>query len=181
MFQKEFSNALKLFHDKILKPKDPETSNILSTANNKSSAPVTPGITQKMPIIIVPSALTSNITLLNAKAFLENGIFTQFDPHATQKPKMETVNRSNSTFSSLHYKIIDDPTKLLNEEWDRVVAAFVTGQQWQFRGWKYSNPVDLFQHVLGAHLMFDDRAPDATVQSWNCKILKVRKLFSLLC
>lgn len=126
-----------------------------------------------MPIIIVPSALTSNITLLNAKTFLENGVFTPFDPHKTQKPKLETVNRFNSAFGSLHYKIIDDPTKLLSEEWDRVVAAFVTGQQWQFRGWKYSSPVDLFQHVLGVHLMFDDRAPDPTVQSWNCKILKV--------
>jgi len=65
---------------------------------------------------------------------------------------------------------------LIQSDWGRVAAVFVTGQLWQLKGWnagKYSSPVTLFQNVLGVHLTFDDRAVDATIQSWNCKVLKV--------
>lgn len=124
--------------------------------------------------------MTSNITLFNAKEFLQNGIYKPFDAHSMgQKPKLDIVVRMDANGAIINqYKIIDDPTKLSTDDWDRVVASFVTGQLWQFRGWKYTNPVNLFQHVLGVHLMFDDRAPDATVQSWNCKILKVTRIIS---
>jgi RNA pol II accessory factor, Cdc73 family, C-terminal len=73
------------------------------------------------------------------------------------------------------FKIIDSVSKLADrpENWDRVVAVFATGQPWQFKNWKWSEPVDLFQNVLGVHLMYADSETNPTVQSWNCKIIKV--------
>jgi parafibromin len=74
------------------------------------------------------------------------------------------------------YKIIDDPRKLVSKDWDQVVACFVTGQLWQFKGWKYETPVHLFQNVLGVHLLLDGRVLDPVIKSWNCQILKIHEV-----
>lgn len=73
------------------------------------------------------------------------------------------------------YRVVDNPVKLNEDEWEKVVVVFVTGQAWQFKDWKWANPVELFQHVLGMHLTMDDRAINPTVLSWNCKLLKVNQ------
>lgn len=136
---------------------------------------------KRNPIIIVPSALTSTITMYNARQFFEAGTLVQYNEIPAQKSKWEFVKREaassggvNPTTSATTYKVIDDPSKLTIDEWDHVVVAFVTGQLWQFKGWKYENPAELFQNILGIHLMYDDQQPPPTIQSWNCKILKVK-------
>ena len=77
--------------------------------------------------------------------------------------------------TKLEFKIIDDTVAktFSDKEWSRVVAVFASGQAWQFKGWKWSNPVELFQNVLGVHLTLDDRPVDANIRSWNCTVLKV--------
>ena len=43
------------------------------------------------------------------------------------------------------YRVIDNPQKLTNADWDRVVAVFVMGPAWQFKGWPWDgNPVEIF-------------------------------------
>ncbi len=82
-------------------------------------------------------------------------------------------NDNNHNTRVLLYKLIDDPTMLPPEEWDRVCAVFVTGQTWQFSRWKESDPVLLFQQVMATHLTLEGRPIDAKVQNWNCRVLKV--------
>ena len=40
--------------------------------------------------------------------------------------------------------IVDNPSRLSEAEWDRVVAVFVLGAPWQFSGWRISEPAVLF-------------------------------------
>ena len=75
----------------------------------------------------------------------------------------------------LQYKIIDNPVKLADADWNSVVAVFATGQLWQFKGWKWSDPRQLFANVLGVHLCMDDTAVDENVLQWNCKVLKINR------
>ena len=43
------------------------------------------------------------------------------------------------------YRVIDNPSKLTHADWDRVVAVFVMGQAWQFKGWPWDgNPTVIF-------------------------------------
>ena len=43
------------------------------------------------------------------------------------------------------YRVIDNPSKLTNADWDRVVGVFVMGQAWQFKGWPWEgNPTVIF-------------------------------------
>lgn len=43
------------------------------------------------------------------------------------------------------YRVIDNPQKLTQQDWSRVVAVFVMGPAWQFKGWPWDgNPVEIF-------------------------------------
>ncbi len=84
------------------------------------------------------------------------------------------INRKLPNGQIQCYKVIDNPRTLTKDEWEnRVVAVIVSGQTWQFKGWVYDNPVQLFQLVVGVHLMLEGRIPDPNVQTWNCKTIKV--------
>ena len=51
------------------------------------------------------------------------------------------------------YEIIDNPaTRLKKDEWDRVVTVVCQGASWQFKGWMYSDPVDLFSRRFGFYV-----------------------------
>ena len=37
-----------------------------------------------------------------------------------------------------------------------MIAVFAQGALWQFKGWKYSDPVTLFTHTKGYYLHYED-------------------------
>lgn len=186
---RDFSFVLKLFNEHVLKPgekRDAENSKATSSSqkspHNKSEVVAKLNSTSAPPIIIVPSAITSLITTLNAIDFLEKSNYISLE----QKQKDGIVRESSVLLRRklvgeekryFTYMIMDNTAKLTAQDWNRVVAVFVTGQAWQFKGWPegYSDPVKLFQKVAGIHLTWDDRPMNPTVSSWNCKILKVNQ------
>jgi len=186
---RDFSFVLKLFNEHVLKPgekKDAENNKSSSSSKpqikNKSEELAKANLSAAPPIIIVPSAITSLITTLNATDFLQKSNYISIE----QKQKEGTVRESSVILQRkmegtekryFTYMITDNPAKFTAQDWNRVVAVFVTGQAWQFKGWPegYSDPVKLFQKVSGVHLTWDDRPMNPTVSSWNCKILKINQ------
>lgn len=49
------------------------------------------------------------------------------------------------------YQIIDSAQKLKPEDWKRVAAVFVQGNTWQFKGWKWATPLEIFSN--GTHCL----------------------------
>lgn len=153
---------------------------------HKRHRPVEHGRTDTKPrepyIIVVPNAMTSILTILNAPDFLQHG---RFVPNAekraasVRKESSVIIQRSRGPDtgddSNLKYKLVDNPTRLDDREWARVVAVFAHGPEWQFKAWKYSTPVDLFQRTLGIHLQFDDEQTKETIKAWNVHVLTISK------
>jgi hypothetical protein len=55
------------------------------------------------------------------------------------------IQRRKEGGLTVPYRVIDNPAKLTNADWDRVVAVFVMGQAWQFKGWPWDgNPTVIF-------------------------------------
>lgn len=55
----------------------------------------------------------------------------------TKRREFELViHRDKGNSQSAAYQVLDDPRKLRDEDWDRIVAVFVQGPAWQFKGWK---------------------------------------------
>lgn len=56
---------------------------------------------------------------------------------------------SGSTDRAARYFVVDGVealTKFGEDAWDRVVCVMTTGQEWQFRPYKWSDPKELFHH-----------------------------------
>ncbi|KAK8954358.1 hypothetical protein KSP39_PZI002845 [Platanthera zijinensis] len=84
-----------------------------------------------VPIILVPSAFQTLITIYNVKEFLEDGVFVSTDV------KVKAMNGSSKP-------VRDKPSALKPEDWDRVVAVFVLGKEWQFKDWPFKDHVEIF-------------------------------------
>jgi len=89
---------------------------------------------------------------------------------------MLTITRKKSKVQALPYQIIESTSKLESkDDWKRVVAAFVTGQQWQFKGWIWNSPPEIFANVRGFFLGYDDEQVPPLIKNWDVKILTVNK------
>jgi parafibromin len=42
------------------------------------------------------------------------------------------------------YEVRDKPSALKGDDWDRVVAVFVLGKEWQFKDWPFKDHVEIF-------------------------------------
>ncbi|EGT50587.1 hypothetical protein CAEBREN_11664 [Caenorhabditis brenneri] len=124
----------------------------------------------RSPIIIVPSAMNTMINLYNARDILQNlGFVTveQRKKDANKKPADLAIQRQKNGVT-YNIRVIDNAEKLANEDWDRVIAVFVMGVAWQFKGWKWNgNPTDIFTHIPAFYFHFDADKPCPQVMQWN--------------
>jgi parafibromin len=108
-------------------------------------------IREGVHIILVPSAFQTLITIYNVKEFLEDGIYIPTDVKVKQmkrpKPECVTVQKKFSTDRNrvmTAYEVRDKPSALKADDWDRVVAVFVLGKEWQFKDWPFKDRVEIF-------------------------------------
>ncbi|XP_010551717.1 PREDICTED: protein CDC73 homolog [Tarenaya hassleriana] len=141
-------------------------------------------IGEGVPIILVPSAFQTLITIYNVKEFLEDGVFIPTDVKAKQmkgpKPDCITVQKKFSRDRErvvTAYEVRDKPSALKQDDWDRVVAVFVLGKEWQFKDWPFKDHVEIFNKVLGFFLRFEDDSIESakTAKQWNVKIISISK------
>ena len=150
------------------------------------------------------------INIYNVSAFLQDLIYVPAEQkrkeEAGKKPQNVTIAHRQRTTTDqrlLPYQVIDSVEHLTPDDWKRVVAVFTDGKTWQFKGWPYSSPTDIFSKgvcgvcfclfcvrlslflttlaffffpgfvACGFHLKFDDQATDSNVTKWNVKVLSV--------
>lgn len=169
-------------------PKDPKRAKGGDAASSSKSggrnAPPRPKATGP-PIIIVPNAMTSPITLVNATDFFRNATFV---PRAVALKKAggnaslaqlrkETVMVRHKVAPRLggreiDFEIVDNPTTRLRNpaDWDRVVAVIAQGAEWQFKGWRHAKPVDLFGRCFGFYFGIEGAPIPKELLGWNVKV-----------
>uniref|UniRef100_A0A5F8H734 Parafibromin n=1 Tax=Monodelphis domestica TaxID=13616 RepID=A0A5F8H734_MONDO len=142
----------------------------------------------RIPIIIIPAATTSLITMLNAKDLLQDLKFVPSDEKKKQGCQRENeilIQRWKDQMQPggtairviVPYRVVDQPLKLMPQDWDRVVAVFVQGRAWQFKGWPWllpdGSPVDIFAKIKAFHLKYDEVHLDPNVQKWDVTVLEL--------
>jgi hypothetical protein len=144
-------------------PSLPMSSTLVLRSAGSSSIPHINKIKKQanLPIIIVPAALTSILTLYNVKSFLSNGEYIDTQTlrkqqhekkptHVVITPYTKNTNNASQSTTMEQYEVIDNATHLRPADWERVVAVFALGQPWQFRDWLWHEAVTLFHN--GMHL-----------------------------
>ncbi|KAF8758565.1 RNA pol II accessory factor, Cdc73 family, C-terminal [Rhizoctonia solani] len=138
------------------------------------------------PIIVIPSSPTSLITMYNVKKFLDEA---SFEPSEAAKSRMiregnlkvedviAIVRRRTESEQPVKYYIVDSVEALSKfgqggggDPWDRVVCVLTTGQQWQFKPYKWSEPRQLFHNVKGMYIKW--RNDTSQVKDWNVSTLE---------
>lgn len=166
------------------RPPPPSTSKTVRLASSS-----TPSSTAKKiegnPIIIVPNAMTSCISLVNAGFFLgKEATFVPRDmavkrPDCGKRGVTVQITRKLPTRlggGEITYDIIDNPTtRLKKDDWDRVVAVIAQGASWQFKGWRYSDPVELFSRAFGFYVGYEGAMVPEELQGWNVKLGKLSR------
>lgn len=72
-----------------------------------------------------------------------------------EQKKIEGGKRDNEVLiqrqrngQTVPYRVVDNPAKLSPSDWDRVVAVFVMGPAWQFKGYPWETPVEIFDKSI---------------------------------
>ncbi|KAG2375513.1 Protein CDC73-like protein [Vigna angularis] len=139
-------------------------------------------IGEGVPIILVPSAFQTLITIYNVKEFLEDGVYIPTDVKVKQmkgaRPDCVTVQKKLSRDRVVTaYEVRDKPSSLKPDDWDRVVAVFVLGKEWQFKDWPFKDHVEIFNKIIGFYMRFEDDSLESAknVKQWNVKIISISK------
>lgn len=107
------------------------------------------------PIIIVPSASQTLLNNFNVKEFLEDGVYVAPDVKVkamAKKVDIVFVQRKMGRERPVPYEVRDKVAGLTAKDWERVVAIFVLGKDWQFKGWPFSDRVEIFNKCKCFHL-----------------------------
>ncbi|KAF2284240.1 hypothetical protein GH714_020039 [Hevea brasiliensis] len=75
------------------------------------------------------------------------------------KPDCVTVQKKFSTDRNrvmTAYEVRDKPSALKAKDWDRFVAVFVLGKEWQFKDWPFEDHVEIFNKIIGFFMRFED-------------------------
>ncbi|GMM57089.1 Cdc73 protein [Maudiozyma humilis] len=154
-----------------------------SKSGKVSKGPVSRGtssssVLRKDPIILIPSATSSMITLGNIKEFLEHSKYINpRDVTVTKEDDLVTIEKKFDNISRpLRFLVVNNTRMFTKPEyWDRVVAVFTTGHTWQFANYQWNTPQDLFQHCNGYYFHFNGEDVPQHVQQWNVQRIALDK------
>ncbi|KAL7774173.1 hypothetical protein CFE70_005085 [Pyrenophora teres f. teres 0-1] len=108
------------------------------------------------PIILLSPSASSLLRTSNAKTFLSDG---RLLPSISSQP--------------LTFILVDSTSSFKPTYWSRVVAIFTTGQLWQFKSYKYTQPAELFANYPGIFVGWSSEEPPETVKQLGRGVLPV--------
>ncbi|RLN49045.1 hypothetical protein BBJ29_006212 [Phytophthora kernoviae] len=127
------------------------------------------------PIIVVPAGFSDLFTMLNAKDFLEDGVYVsnmqkKADGHRKAQSMMITHEEDGHVYT---FKVVDTVSRFRDKDWRAVVGVIVSGQSWQFKGWKWKFPLEVFKKVCGVHIYNQGSQLNPEIKQWDVKVLMI--------
>ena len=134
-------------------------------------------------IIVVPSSFTEgNLCEKNAKAFLKDGKYININSLEEEENDLLVDDISDNNFyykiqgNDLLFEICSNVRKFNKNDWKRVVAVFVQGDDWEFTDWPRSeNPSTILQKVKGYYMKYNNNPMNKNIKKWNVQILEISR------
>ena len=134
-------------------------------------------------IIVVPSSFTEgNLCDKNAKAFLHDGKYVNLNSLEEDENDLLNDDISDNNFyykiqgKDLMFEICSNVRKFNKNDWKRVVAVFVQGDDWEFSDWPRSeNPSTILQKVKGYYMKYNNNPVNKNIKKWNVQILEISR------
>ena len=134
-------------------------------------------------IIVVPSSFNEgNICDKNAKAFLHDGRYINLNMLENDEKDLVVEDNSDNNFfykiqgKDLLFEICSNVRKFNKNDWKRVVAVFVQGDDWEFKDWPRSeNPSTILQKVKGYYMKYNNNPTNKNIKKWNVQTLEISR------
>ncbi|OCL13627.1 CDC73-domain-containing protein [Glonium stellatum] len=131
------------------------------------------------PIILLSPSASSLLRMSNIKSFLDSGVYIPANSAEASTTSVNLLHISRTLPSidasrPLRFILVDTPDQFKPDYWSRVVAVFTTGQTWQFKGYKWTQPTELFSHVLGVYVGWQGEEPPPVVKGWGRGVISVK-------
>ncbi|KAI1433139.1 RNA pol II accessory factor, Cdc73 family-domain-containing protein [Xylaria sp. CBS 124048] len=131
------------------------------------------------PIILLSPSASSLLRMSNVKSFLEGGQYVPPNSLAASSntsANMLHINRIMKDIDAsrpMRFILVEGTEQFKPEYWNRVVAVFTTGQTWQFKNYKWSNPSELFRHIPGIYIGWRGENPPESIRAWGHRVMNV--------
>ncbi|KAI4173160.1 MAG: hypothetical protein LQ343_003087 [Gyalolechia ehrenbergii] len=141
----------------------------------KSPSSQKPSTRRPDPIILLSPSASSLLRMSNIKSFLVDGHYTppQTSTTAANILHISRLLPSIDAHRPLRFILVDTPEQFRPDYWNRVVAVFTTGQTWQFKGYRWQHPPDLFKEVLGVYVGWRGEDVPGSVKGWGRGVCSV--------
>jgi parafibromin len=131
------------------------------------------------PIILLSPSASSLLRMSNIKSFLESAQYVP--PNSVAATSSTTANmlhinrivKDIDANRPMRFILVEGSEQFKPEYWNRVVAVFTTGQTWQFKNYKWSNPNELFRHIPGIYVGWRGEQPPESVRAWGHRVMNV--------
>ncbi|KAF2684317.1 CDC73-domain-containing protein [Lentithecium fluviatile CBS 122367] len=129
----------------------------------------------EQPIILLSPSASSLLRMSNIKSFLDEGLFIPANATDTTTSNFLQMARLLPSISSapMRFILVDSTSMFKPSYWSRVVAIFTTGQPWQFKSYKYPNPIELFSHYPGVYVGYEGESDPENVKAWGRGVMSV--------
>ncbi|CAG0886289.1 unnamed protein product [Cyprideis torosa] len=158
-------------------PHNPPTRDVVPTSGSTGGSQKR---ASRTPIIIIPPVASSLITMYNARDILQDLKFVSTEQKRNEGMKRENellLQRTKANGLTVPYRVIDNPSKLTNADWDRVVAVFAMGPTWQFKGWPWDGkPVEIFSKVRAFHIKYEETKLDENISKWAVTVINLPRM-----
>ena len=139
------------------------------------------GLGSSKLIIVVPSTfIEGNLCEKNAKAFLYNGKYVNINSCDDDEKEFFVEDSQDNIFpykiqgKDLLFEICSNVRKFNKNDWKRVVAVFVQGDDWEFKDWPKSESIStILQKVKGYYLTYNDIPRNNNIKKWNVQPLEI--------
>jgi len=86
----------------------------------------------------------------------------------TFEKKIKNVN--------LNFELVCSIRNFSKNDWKRVVAVFVNGNDWEFTDWPKNETVtSILLKVKGFHIKYSDTLLNENIKNWNVKVLEINR------
>ncbi|KAJ2985483.1 hypothetical protein NUW58_g5502 [Xylaria curta] len=152
------------------------------SSSNASSNPTIPSHQKQKrpdPIILLSPSASSLLRMSNIKSFLESGQYVPPNSLAatsSTSANMLHINRLLKDIDAnrpMRFILVEGSEQFKPEYWNRVVAVFTTGQTWQFKNYKWSNPTELFHHIPGIYVGWRGEQLPESIRAWGHRVMNV--------
>lgn len=96
--------------------------------------------------MIVPSSVSSPVTLSNIAEFLESG-------RCRSGMDMSELEKTEVTMDGIGFTVRDSVEGFTSEDWKKVSGVFLDGSQWQLAEWKIADVGEVLNAVPAFYLM----------------------------